>query len=114
MAYKAEPENFDRDTSARFPRKNKVRTGVIMSHKQQGKNNPKHKSSQGYLMLCKKDVITEHNYKLHSSKNSLGKSSGKESVKEGLLGSLDNRSVAVKKYHDSENKWKSELKALKK
>ena len=62
-ASKAAPANFYSDASAKFPRKNKARNGVLTSRKKQGKKTPKYKGSQRYCVLYKKYVIPECKFK---------------------------------------------------
>ena len=58
--------------------------------------------------------MPEINYVLHISRNCFGKQLDHQSIKEGLGGSLVNRSDAVKHYNKSEQKQEKELKSLKK
>ena len=50
----------------------------------------------------------------HISENCYGNRSDQHSIKEGLVGDLDNRYDVVNKYKKSEHKWKKYLKSLKK
>ena len=47
-------ESSGRNIAANVPRKKKGRTGILPARKQQGKKNPKNKSSQCYCVLYKK------------------------------------------------------------
>ena len=58
--------------------------------------------------------MPEQKYKSHSSENCSGKQFDQSYVKEWLRGALGNRDYAVKNYQKTENKWKRELKFLKK
>ena len=113
-ASKAVPANYFSNVSAKVTLKNKASTCAIHTRKQQGKKNPNHKGSQRYCVLCKKTGMPERKYKLYSSENCFGCRSDHESIKEGLVGILINRNKAVKQYQKSENKWKREMKPLKK
>ena len=111
---KAVPTNSDRDTSPRVPLKNKSRTGVLLVSKKHGNNNPKNKVSQSYCVLYNNYGMSERKYKSHSSENCFGSRYIQESTKEGLGGSLINRNGDVNQFHNSERKWKRDLKSLKK
>ena len=113
-ASKAVPANYFSNVSAKVTLKNKASTCAIHTRKQQGKKNPNHKGSQRYCVLCKKTGMPERKYKLYSSENCFGCRSDHKSIKEGLVGILINRNNAVKQYQKSENKWKREMKPLKK
>ena len=65
-------------------------------------------------MIYKKVVIPEPKYKSHRSENCFGRTYDQESIKEGLGRSLGNRNYVVKKLQKSKNKWKRELRSLKK
>ena len=58
--------------------------------------------------------MPERKYRLHVSENYFGKRSDQKSVKEGLGEILGNRYTAVNQYQKYENKWRRELKSLKK
>ena len=65
--YNAGLTNYGSDTSAKVPHKKKARTGVLPSHKQQVKKNPKNKVFQNYCVLCKKYGMPDCKYKSHIS-----------------------------------------------
>ena len=48
---KEAPENYDSDAYTRVPNKKKERTGVLPTHKHQGKNNPNNSGDQRYCVL---------------------------------------------------------------
>ena len=58
--------------------------------------------------------MPEQKYMSHSSENCFGKHSGQHSIRDVLVGALGNRYTAVKQYKKYKNKWKREMKALKK
>ena len=58
--------------------------------------------------------MSEQKYMAHISENCYGNRSDQHSIKEGLVGDLDNRYDVVNKYKKSEHKWKKYLKSLKK
>ena len=65
-------------------------------------------------MLCKKAVIPDQKYMLHSADNLFGKLSDHNSVKDGQVGPMGISYEAMKQWKKSENKWKKDLKAIKK
>lgn len=64
----------DSNTTPRVPFKKKASNGVLPAHKKQIKY-PNHKYPQHYCVICKKDGITDSNYKSHISEKLFGKSS---------------------------------------
>ena len=65
-------------------------------------------------MLYNKAGIPERKYKSHSSEHYFGERSKQESIRYSLVGSLGNRNNAVKQLQKYKNKWRRELKSLKK
>ena len=57
--------------------------------------------------------MPESKCKLHSTKNCFGKIDDQASIKDGLGEKLCNRSDVVNQYQKYENKWRMELKYLK-
>ena len=68
---KAEPANYDRDTYTKVTHKNKARTSVLLSHKQQGKKTLKYKGSYNYCLMCTKDGTSKRKYKFSLLKKNL-------------------------------------------
>ena len=60
-----------------------------------------------------KAEMIERNYLLHSAECYTGVST-KRTIKDGIGGPMGSRTNAAQQYKKSENKWKKELKALKK
>ena len=106
--------NSDRYESVRVPLNKRVRTGFIPSRKYQGKNTPNNPGIHRYCALCKKVRINKRKYMLHIFENCFGKRSNHKYIKKGLGVALGNRADAIKKYKNSEYKWKKYLKAIKK
>ena len=111
---KAALVNSDRNMSVKVPHKEKASICVLLVRKQQFKKTHKNYGSQSYCVLWKKSLMPERNWKLHSSQNCFGRRSDQSPIKDVLEGGLGNTSDAVKYYHKSEKKWKSEYKYLKK
>ena len=109
-ASKAAPINSDSDNYTRVPRKKKVRTGILPSHKQHGKNTPNNHGAQRYCVLCKNAGMPERKWKSHSSENCFGKNSVQAYVRVTLRGALGNRDGYIKYYQKTENKWRREMK----
>ena len=65
-------------------------------------------------MLYKEAGIPDHKYKSNRSEKCFGRRYDQEYTKEGLRGSLNNRSTAVKKCHKYEKKWRRYMKDIKK
>ena len=103
---------YDSNELIRVPRKKRGRTGIIPNRKQQRKKTPKHNRNQCYCIIFKKAGIPDQNYILHSS-YFFYKRSDQHSFKDWLGGYLGNRADSVKKYKNSEQKWKKDLKSLK-
>ena len=61
-----------------------------------------------------KSGMHECKYRLHSSENCFVHQYYHESTKEGLVGSLGNRSTNLKEYQKSQNNWKRDMKSSKK
>ena len=61
--YKAMLINSDSYNSIGVPRKKKMRTGVLPSRKQEGKNTPKNYGAWRYFVLYKKARMTECKWK---------------------------------------------------
>ena len=75
------PVNYDSDESVRVPYKNRARTGVITSRRQQGKKTLKHHGAQRYCVFCKKAGMPDKKYMSHSSDNCFGKIYDKNYIK---------------------------------
>ena len=103
---------YDSNESVRIPRKKKTRTGVCF--KQQGKSTPNKHSKQRYCVIYKKAGITEQNYMSHNSEDCFGKIYNQKSINGGMGGPMGIRTEDVKQYKRPKNKWKKELKYLKK
>ena len=58
--------------------------------------------------------MPELKWKYHISKNCFGKRSDQKYVKDGLEGPIYNRAASIKNYQKYENKWKRDMKAIKK
>ena len=58
--------------------------------------------------------MTKQKYMLHITGGFFGKHSNHKSVKDGMVIRLGNKDEAVKQFKKFKNKWKKELKALKK
>ena len=91
------------DASVRVPLKKKSRTIIPLSLNRQGKKIPRHHGAQHCLLMYKMSGMPNIKWKFHSSKNSFGKRSNQASIRDGLGGSLGNRSYAVNNYQKYEN-----------
>ena len=103
----------DSDEYVRIPRKKKAKTGVLRSNKSPKRAHSSHHGIQRYCVLCKKLGIPARKYMSHSSKDFSGVRT-KQSINDGLVGTMVNRTDAVKQYQKSENKWKKDMKYLRK
>ena len=113
MASTRSAYKYDSDYSASIPRRRKAKTGVLRSNKIPRRSHDRHHGVHCYCVLCKKSVMPERKYPTHSSKDCTGVRT-KRPIKDGMGGTILNRINALQQYKKSENKWKTELKALKK
>ena len=90
----------------------KARTGVLRSNKPQKKAH-NHHIIQSYCVLFKKAGMPHRKCMLHSAKDCMCASANR-TIKGGMVVSVGSSTDTVKQYKKSENKWKKELKALKK
>ena len=96
----------------RIPKKKKAKTGVLRSNKSPKRAHSRHHGIQRYCVIFKKSGMPERKYTLHSAEDCTGLHTN-QLIKDGLGGTMESRTVYLKKYKKSENKWKKEMKALK-
>ena len=99
--------------SVKIPRRNKAKTGVLRSNKYLKRAHNRHHGVQRYFVLCNKVGMPERKYLLYSAEDFTGVRT-KCPIKDGMGGSIWSRTNNVQLYKNYENKWKQELKALKK
>ena len=103
----------DRKKSARITRRNKARTGVSNSHKTPRRAHDRHHGTHRYCILYKKSGMTKRKYMSHSTEDWAGMCTNHH-IKDGMGGPDGSRNHAVQQHKKSVNKWKKDIKALKK
>ena len=103
----------DSNYPVRITRRKKAKTGVLISNKSPRRAQERHHGAHSYCVFCKKAGITEHKYASHSSKDCTCMIT-KRSIKDGMGGPIGSSNNDLQQHNKSENKWKKELKALKK
>ena len=111
---KVAPVNSDSDKSVKVTRKKKASTGVLPACNNKVKNTPKYHVAYRHCVMYKKSGMYDCKWKSHTSKTFFGKSSDRAYVKDGLVGTMVNRSNAVNHCQKNEKKCKRELISLKK
>ena len=101
------------NNSVRIPRRNKAKTGVSNSHNSPIRAPDRHHGAQRYCVLCKKAGMPERKYVSHSTKYFTGLRN-KCSIKDGIGGPIGIRTHDLQQHKKYKNKWKKELKSLKK
>ena len=96
----------DSDGSVSIPMRKKAKTGVLRSNKSPKGSHNRHHGVQHYYVLCKKAVIPERKYLLHSNKDCTDVCT-KRPIKDGMGGPIGSRTNAVQQYKKSENRWKN-------
>ena len=91
----------------------KTNTGVSNSHNSTRRSHDRHHGAQRYCVIFKKAGFPEHKYMLHSTEDCNGVRTNR-SIKDEIGGPVRIRTHAVQQHKKSENKWKKELKSLKK
>ena len=69
---KSDPADSDSNAIPTVTLKNNARSGILLDHKQQGKNPPKYIGYQSYCIMFKKYGTPERKYKPHISENCFG------------------------------------------
>ena len=82
------------DESARIPRRNKAKTGVLRSNKYPRKAHDRHHGVHRYCVLCKKAGMPGQNYLLHSAEDCTGVRT-KRLIKDGMGGHMGSNTNAV-------------------
>ena len=103
----------DRNESMMIMRRKNAKTGVLRSNKSPIRAHDRHHVAQRYCVILKKVGIPERKYASHSTKDCTGVRT-KRSIKDGMLGPIGSRNNAVQQHKKHENKWKKEMKSLKK
>ena len=88
------------DKSVRIPMRKKVKTGVLDSHKFPRRAHDRHHGAHRYCLLCKKAVIPERKYALHSTEYCTGVRT-KRFIKDGIGGPIGSRTHAVQQHKKS-------------
>ena len=104
---------YDSDESVMITRRNKAKTGVFCSNKSPRRAHDRHHGVHIYYVLCKKAGMPERKYALHIANYCTGVRT-KRSIKDSMGGHIGSRNNAVQQYNKSENKWKKDLKYIKK
>ena len=103
----------DSDESVRVMRRKKAKTCVLRSNRSPRRSHYKHYGVQRCGVLCKKSGMPELKYMSHSAEDCTGVHI-KRPIKDGVGGPIRGRTNGVQQYRKSENKFKKELKALRK
>ena len=91
----------DSNKSVRIQRKNKAKTGVLISNKSPRRAYDSHHGAQRYCVFCKKAGMPEHKYVLHSDEGCIGVRT-KRSIKDRMGGPIGSKTCALQQHKMSE------------
>ena len=103
----------DSDKSVMITRRKKAKTDVFRSNKSPKRLHNKHHGIQRYCLIWNKAGMPERKYTSHSAEYFIG-ARIKRLIKDVMVGTMVSRNNDVQQYKKSKNKWKKELKDLKK
>ena len=103
----------DSNDSSRIQRKKKSRTDILRTNKGPKKKAHKHNGTQCYCVLYKKSGMPEQKYMSRCEEDCTGIGTN-QNIKGRMGESVGSRDNTVKQFKNSENKWKKQMKPLKK